>query len=45
MIDHDNDGFIDKDDLKDMLASLGIDSSEITLTNQVKRQRTNTLRI
>jgi Ca2+-binding EF-hand superfamily protein len=24
MIDHDQDGFIDKDDLKDMLASLGI---------------------
>jgi Ca2+-binding EF-hand superfamily protein len=24
MIDHDNDGFIDKEDLKDMLASLGI---------------------
>jgi Ca2+-binding EF-hand superfamily protein len=23
MIDHDNDGFIDKEDLKDMLASLG----------------------
>lgn len=23
MIDHDNDGFIDKDDLKDMLSSLG----------------------
>ena len=24
MIDHDNDGFIDKEDLKDMLASLGL---------------------
>jgi Ca2+-binding EF-hand superfamily protein len=24
MIDHDSDGFIDKEDLKDMLASLGI---------------------
>ena len=23
MIDHDSDGFIDKEDLKDMLASLG----------------------
>ena len=23
IIDHDNDGFIDKDDLRDMLASLG----------------------
>jgi len=23
MIDHDNDGFLDKEDLKDMLASLG----------------------
>lgn len=23
MIDHDNDGFIDREDLKDMLASLG----------------------
>lgn len=24
LIDHDNDGFLDKEDLKDMLASLGI---------------------
>lgn len=24
MVDHDNDGFLDKEDLKDMLASLGI---------------------
>ena len=24
MIDHDSDGFIDKEDLKDMLASLGL---------------------
>ncbi|KAI9219643.1 hypothetical protein BC828DRAFT_349140 [Blastocladiella britannica] len=28
MIDHDQDGFIDKDDLKDMLASLGLNPSD-----------------
>lgn len=28
MIDHDSDGFIDKEDLKDMLASLGQNPSE-----------------
>ncbi|KAJ1509901.1 Myosin regulatory light polypeptide 9 [Coelomomyces lativittatus] len=28
MMDHDQDGFIDKDDLKDMLASLGEESSQ-----------------
>ena len=27
MIDHDNDGFIDAEDLKDMLSSLGTPSS------------------
>lgn len=30
MIDHDSDGFIDKEDLKDMLASLGILTYKLT---------------
>ena len=40
MIDHDNDGFIDKDDLKDMLASLGI-VKQSNISDKVLRTKSN----
>jgi Ca2+-binding EF-hand superfamily protein len=37
MIDHDSDGFIDKEDLKDMLASLGTFKRVIQRTKSNRR--------
>jgi Ca2+-binding EF-hand superfamily protein len=35
LIDHDNDGFIDKDDLKDMYASLGQAQSDVFIEDMI----------
>ena len=36
LIDHDADGFIEQDDLRDMLASLGQNTSDAYLTDMIR---------
>ena len=40
IIDHDADGFIDKEDLKDMLNSLGMTVHQTQITSRISGQRT-----